>query len=61
MINIKFEYAIQFPDGSFYNGNAGPNIKTNKPLEVYTYTQEGAYKKKQNFPCFSDCKVVKYF
>lgn len=42
---MKYDYAIQFPDGSYYNGVAGPGYKTCKPMEVFTYTEHGAHAK----------------
>ena len=56
-----YNYAIQRPDGKFYNGRANVPVDelfTDVPMDVYTYTEAGAYKKVSTFPCFADCKVV---
>lgn len=56
-----YGYALQRPDGKFYNGRANvplDDMFTDTPMHVYTYTEHGAYQKIAAFPCFSDCKVV---
>ena len=56
-----YGYAIQRPDGKYYNGRANVAIDdmfTDIPMHTYTYTESGAYKKISTFPCFADCKVV---
>ena len=56
-----FGFAIQRPDGKFYNGKANLPIDqlfTDTPMNVYTYTERAAYQKIATFPCFKDCKVI---
>ena len=56
-----FNCALQRPDGKYYNGRANVPIDdmfTDVPMHVYTYTEEGAYKKIAAFPCFANCLVV---
>ena len=60
MKNMMFEYAIRRNDGKFYNGNAYGDERdwTSVPMEVYTYTEAGAYRKIQAFPVmFANCSV----
>ena len=41
----KYEYAIQFGNGTYYSGRAGEAYQTRIPMDVYTYTEYGAYTK----------------
>lgn len=59
---LKFEYAIQFPDGSFYTGRvnspAEPNAWQGARHEAFTFTERGAYTKRDRLACFAGCTVV---
>ena len=59
--NLIFEYAIQNQKGEFYNGNCYGDQRdwTKVPMHIFTYTEQGAYKKLDLFPAmFNNCKVV---
>lgn len=61
--NMKFNYAIQNKNGLFYRGSAYGNQKdwTNIPMQVFTYSYEGAMKKLHNFPImFKNCTIKLY-
>jgi hypothetical protein len=57
-----FEYAIQRPDGRYFNGNAHSDDRdwSEQSLKAFTYTEAGAYRKIERFPSyFSNCKVIR--
>ena len=58
----QFNYALRFPNGTYYTGRVNsdkePNAWQGKAHQAFTYTQHGAYVKKQQFECFKDCDVV---
>lgn len=57
-----FEYALKNKAGLYYNGNAYGDHRdwTSRENEAYTYTEKGAYRKKDLFPAyFGDCVVEK--
>lgn len=43
-LDLKFEYAIRFADGTYYTGRAGAGYKGTKS-EAFTYTEKGAHAK----------------
>lgn len=60
----KCEYAIQNQKGEYYNGNAYGDHRdwTTVPMNVFSYTQQGAHHKLDLFPAmFNNCKVVHLF
>jgi hypothetical protein len=62
-MNIKFEYAIKNKSGLYYNGNAYGDFRdwSSIPMDVYTYTEAGAYLKMSRFPVmFAGCEVVRF-
>jgi hypothetical protein len=60
---FKYEYALRSSSGKYYTGRVNSDEKPNHWLgnlhEAFTYTLEGAYKKKDNFECFKDFEVVR--
>ena len=58
---LFFTHALRRSDGLFYNGNAYSDHRdwTDHPQHIYRYTENGAYRKKDLFPCFASCEVVK--
>lgn len=60
---MEFNYAIKFPDGTYYNGRApnmevDPNGMKGPKFKAFTYSEAGAYKKIDNFPEFFKGCVV---
>jgi hypothetical protein len=63
IMNLIFEYAIKNKSGLFYNGNAYGDSRdwSSIPMDVYTYTEAGAYRKISLFPAmFAGCEVVRF-
>ena len=57
-----FNYAIERPDGKQFTGTAYGDWDTNwsrHPQEIFTFGEEGAYRKIKSNPNFSDCIVVR--
>lgn len=59
---LCFEYALKFPNGTYYTGRvnseARPDYWQGAKHEAFTYTIEGAYRKKDSMDCFKDCTVI---
>ena len=61
--NLRFDYAIQRPDGKCYNGRANVPLDemfTDHPQHIFYYTEVGAHQKIANVPAFSNCRVVRW-
>ena len=60
---LIFEYALKFPNGKYYTGRVNskalPDYWQGDKCEAYTFTERGAYKKKDSLPCFAECTVEK--
>ena len=60
---LVFEYALKFPNGKYYTGRVNsealPDYWQGDKREAFTYTLEGAHKKKDSLACFSSCVVEK--
>ena len=56
----QFNYVLRFPNGTYYTGRVNsdkePNAWQGEAHQAFTYTQRGAYTKKQ-LECFRDCAV----
>lgn len=61
--SLVFEYALKFPNGKYYTGRVNsdsqPDYWQGEKHEAYTYTEKGAYAKKDSGFCFSSCVVEK--
>jgi len=61
MPDLTFEYAIKFPNGTYYTGRVNsdekPNYWQGKKDEAFTFTEFGAHNKINNGFCFKDCIV----
>lgn len=61
LIPLIFEYALKFPNGTYYTGRANsehlPNNWQGDKREAFTFTEKGAYLKKDSLDCFSQCTV----
>jgi len=62
MNNLQFDYALRFPNGKFYTGrvnsDAEPNAWQGEKHEAFTYTENGAYVKRNSLDCFKLCVIV---
>lgn len=60
---FTFEYALKFPNGKYYTGRVNsdslPNNWQGEKKESFTFTEHGAYKKKDSLFCFAECTVEK--
>ena len=64
-LQLHFEYAIKFSNGTYYNGRKDrytPSLVTlpycGPYVDAYTYTERGAYSKIDSNPLqFKDCVV----
>lgn len=60
---LIFEYALKFPNGKYYTGRVNSDLRPDywqgEKREAYTFTEFGAYKKKDSLECFSSCVVEK--
>lgn len=57
-----FDYAIRNASGLFYRGSAYGDARdwTAVPMDVYTYTEAGAFEEVALFPVmFAQCSVVR--
>jgi len=58
---FTFEYALKFPNGKYYTGRVNSDSKPDywqgEKREAYTFTEKGAYRKKDSLECFSSCIV----
>ncbi len=62
-MNLIFEYAIRNKSGLYFNGNAYSDSRdwSSIPMDVFTYTEAGAYRKISLFPImFAGCEVVRF-
>lgn len=60
---LVFEYALRFQNGKYYTGrvnsDALPDYWQGEKHEAYTFTEKGAYAKKDSLFCFANCTVEK--
>jgi hypothetical protein len=60
---FTFQYALKFPNGKYYTGRVNsesrPDYWQSEKKEAYTFTEFGAYKKKESLFCFAECTVEK--
>jgi hypothetical protein len=59
---LIFEYALKFPNGLYYTGRTNSESEPNNWMQgekndAYTFTEKGAYNKKDSSECFSACIV----
>ena len=58
---LIFDHAIKFPNGLYYTGRtnnaARPDYWQGPKHEAVTYTEKGAYHKRDAFDCFANCTV----
>lgn len=61
MLNLEFNYAIKFTDGTYYTGRVNsdnePNAWKGNKDQAFTYTMQGAYRKIDSIDCFKNCTV----
>lgn len=61
--NLVFEYALQYPNGSYYTGRVTsdrePHANEGTEREAFTYTEKGAYVKRDSHWHFHGCTVKK--
>ena len=61
---LKFEFALQFPNGTYYTGRANSDDKPDywqsaHKRDAFTFTEKGAYVKRDSLGCFASCTVVR--